>query len=401
MILKFHFRILVILGYLNVNMISLIIRVKNRSEVRFYSNLEKQLLKSKINKSGLLSSKLKSIISSQDIVNEIELALINKYYLNQTILNDQLETIVEYLIQNLMSTQKKLFLARLFSRFGFYYIQTIIEENVISTLQKEKFNNVYDFFLYYQISIFNGEINTQIFPFNSRKIIRFLNNFYKYEYISSFLNINNSKTKHLLILGPLRQTINFTHISKDVAIVKPVISEIEELKNSSLMSNVYLYFNTIKNKLSFNESNFVYVKSDTKESIKSFTNIKNLEIIDKYNNELLFNGYPMHLQRVLIERSINSTHQKFNLMYFNFYLDDKVYSEKYFSSIKSLSHTNHDERRVYIYRLAWHNLISNFRLSKSLYTKNVILKTKYTNKILNLSTKEYAKKLEKLFNTYD
>ena len=200
---------------------------------------------------------------------------------------------------------------------------------------------------------------------------------------------NDSKLftqKNIIIIGPLYNG-NYNFEKYDTIIF--IKSQPKEVLLKCSKKNIIVYFNSsnIRNK-NFKKFYDEYFNSVNLFKVKDQVNYDKCKLINK--NPFLLSGGPMMLQNILFDIIIKNP-SKIYISGFNFYCSEKMYNDNY-QSIKWY------EDVFYIRKsFALHDLISNFLFVKNIYLKNLIEADDLGTGVLNLTLKEYFKRIKNFY----
>jgi hypothetical protein len=206
-----------------------------------------------------------------------------------------------------------------------------------------------------------------------------------------------SSNESLCILGPLREISNLKEFSgKNIALIKPNHTELDLVFKDNL-GKTYLYTSEPLQNFELVDSNKYNVIFKNEKKIDN--NLINVTF--KNYSYLLVNGFPNAVQRVLFHQIFHTENKCFSVHYSTFYLSDNLYSPNYSRNKKDpddlkrfKSHQVHD----FVWRMGWHDLLSNFNFTKFLYQNNFLIgNSEFVEKVLKLSNDDYAEALERLY----
>lgn len=302
---------------------------------------------------------------------------------------------IDYLfIESKLSLEDYFLIAKYLSKLGHFSLANEIENLAKKKLLFDGFNSTHE--LFQTIKIFLYEQTNYVDSFLRRLGLK--THFIKYYNIHLLLNKLEknfeNRAEPIYILGPLREVNNInSFFKKDVALTRPNPLELD-LVYKGKFRKVFLY---------------------TKEPIDSFTDgvlnvadyvpqenakVKRFSFLLRF---LLINGYPSYIARVLLHQLFQTSNKHFSINYATFHLSKHLYSNNYSSNrIENLENIEFHEVNDLIWRLGWHDLLSNFRFSKFLYDSGLLINnSKITDDVLSLSVADYAIAMEKNYNTVE
>jgi hypothetical protein len=112
-------------------------------------------------------------------------------------------------------------------------------------------------------------------------------------------------------------------------------------------------------------------------------------------NYFVLNGLPYYLNSIILNWAI--IRRKISFVGVNFFIENVNYLPYYVYGVKNIESLNINEKRQFILEMSKHNLISNYRMMKDLFSNNVIIPDISIANIMEISLEEYALKLETLY----
>lgn len=280
-------------------------------------------------------------------------------------------------------------LSKYFSKLGRFVVAYEIDKDLELYLNLIKFDTIYSLFQKIKYILHVDSLNLEIYLSKLGLTSHFYNNYKINSLITKLKHSNIEKNSTMYILGPLRDlsALNILQ-NKIIAIIKPHENELKQL-NKFIYEKCYLY-----TAIPINED-YKFTSPTVNISDQYSKTTKHSNKIDYYSQFLLINGYPQHMQRVLIHQLFETDINFFYIDYFTFFLSDNHYSENIFSRpFMSLCDKTPSEIHELIWSKGWHDLISNFRFVKFLLENNLLETSKSVHEILSLSIGEYVVRME-------
>lgn len=287
-------------------------------------------------------------------------------------------------------------ISKYFSKLGYFELSNEIVKYVEGFFIENDYNSIYS--LFQKIKILLHYKSEELVPYLSR--LNLINHFNLFYHLDVFLNkLDDNKISHnnqLYVLGPLREEENlFSYKDKKIALIKPNPNEIE-LLNELNYSKCYLY--------SYSPISNILLTGDSVINVIDYHSKKNGQLVEKmnyYSQFLLINGYPQHLQRVLIHQLYETQNKYFSLDFVSFYLSDIQYSNNYLYPSKPISAKSNSEIQHFIWWNGWHDLIANFKFCKLLYEKGLLINNSdLVENIIRMDVDDYVYEMEKFYSFY-
>lgn len=295
---------------------------------------------------------------------------------------------------NRLRIDENFLLSKIFSKLGRFVLSYEIETRVIASVDSEKFKSIYELFQFIKVKFYNSPIDLKAY-LKELKLINHFNKFYSYDFFLNKLEEVdiNADIEKIHILGPLRDDLSdYKTKRKPLILIKPNLSEIEFIKSNKI-KNAYLYSHIPIMEFSKNRHGIINVVDYNKRN-----NSNHLITISYISNFLLLNGFPQHLQRVLLHQIFQTDNLNFNLNFFTFFLSDKQYSDNYLYNAKPISVRTPLELHRYVWGNGWHSFLSNFRFIKFIEKNGFISSdTKQMENLLKLNLAEYALQMERFY----
>ena len=304
--------------------------------------------------------------------------------------NSELSILNNQFNRKTLNVRDYFLLSKFLSKIGKFVLANKIDDKINSILMTMEFNSIYSLFQTIKFKLY----------FDTNYLKKYLEDLSLAKYFNKYYLLNNFLDKIefsrsfnegcLKVLGPLRENFS-TDITKDTyfALIKPNNSEINALKNIEF-SHCYLYsYEPITSILE--NSNRVSNVTDYRSESK----VKSVSSMNYYSQFILINGYPQHLQRVLIHQLFQTSNRYFSLDYISFYLSDKQYSENYLYPHKKISDKTKIEIHSFIWWNGWHNLLANYRFCKFLNENELFVEnSESVDELINLTVEQYAQEME-------
>lgn len=281
-------------------------------------------------------------------------------------------------------------LSKFLSKLGRFVLANRIDDMIKSIVMTMEFHSIYSLFQTIKFKLYYNTQSLETY-LEDYSLTNYFNKFYLINTLLDKVNFSlRSNEGYLKVLGPLRENFS-TDISKNsrFALIKPNINEINILNNLEF-NHCYLYsYEPLKNILDISNRVLNVIDYHSKSNDKSVLNM------NYYTQFLLINGYPQHLQRVLIHQIFQTPNIYFSLDYVSFYLSDKQYSENYLYPNKKISDKTKIEIHSFIWWNGWHELLANYRFCKFLNENKLFVKnSESVNELINLTVEQYAQEME-------
>ena len=391
---------IIIFGKFGIEIFHLSERINNRKSELFFRRFNK-------NDNSLISdSNLVKKIISKRIGGKVEDSfiefLVDAFKIRFDVQkNDDFHSRNQIHIKNMFTNnnlkiQDFYLISKYFSKLGFFIFSNEIVKHVEKNLTENDYFSIYSLFQKIKVML----------QYSPMELISYLQKLYLYNHFVNFFQLdvfinkfdNNHSTRKdiIYVLGPLREEKNlFNYHSKKVALIKPNIYETKLLSELSYR-RCYLYsYNPIPN-LAF--------AGDVNVNVIDYHSKKNGDLVDKmnyYTQFLLINGYPQHLQRVLIHQLFETPNNYFSLEFVSFYLSDVQYSTTYLYPSKPMSAQNNNEILEFIWWNGWHDLIANFKFCKLLYEKGFLINNSdLVENIIQMDIDKYVNQMEKFYSSH-
>jgi hypothetical protein len=295
-----------------------------------------------------------------------------------------------YFMQDL-DIQYHLLLSKLLSKLGQFVLAYEIEKKASEIILSKDFYSIFSLLQIVKIKLYDEKSDLEFYLY-SLKLTTHFNKFFHLNRFLEKLDLRKTNSNDLIyVLGPLRNNKDLTlFINNKIGIIKPSSSELDLITVNSFKS-CFLYSDypiDYKFDIEYPIINIVDHKLKHKDDL--------IHKMNYYSQFFLINGYPAHLQRLLIHQLIETENNFFGINFVSFYLSDVLYSDSYrWSSKKNSEKTNH-EIHHYIWGNGWHGLVSNFKFCKFLYRIGLLINNQDSVKqLLQLSIEDYALELEK------
>lgn len=386
-------------GFFGFEILSFSERIVNRRMNSFFSRLAYTkanrliLIQNRVKLNRVLSDKFSNKISSEFLSFIIEVIIGRENGIKVTHRYIDVSLVSNLINEKRMKIEDYFLLSKLLSKLGEFELAHEIDNRARFVLLSNGFYSIYS--LFQTIKCILQEEDLILLDYLSvNNLINHFNKFYK---INQFLNNVNCLKKEdvIYVLGPLRTMADYyNYRDKNIAVLKPRRDEVEFLLNIRY-KNCYLYtFKPIEFKIDVDPKLQNVYSHKSKEKSNNFSLSANY-----YNSFLILNGYPSGLSRALLHQVFETANNLFYVEFLNFYLSKDFYSDNYRDGRKNLGKMESTyEIKKFIWGIGWHDLLANFKFTKFLQTKKIIINSEFTGEVLNLSSEEYALALEKLFS---
>lgn len=389
------------LGFIGLELFSLSERIVNIRNTKFFNKFTSGSKESNKQEFILDYDFIKKTISKRFKKNKLDIEvieLLSKLFVSRVEGNkidisiSQKKLIIEGIINNELLELVDLFLlSKFFSKLGVFSVAEGIESHTLTNLEDgNSWSTVYELFQIIKLKLFK-DYNESLRLVTKFNLLRFMQKKYNFDDFQ-FLFTAKEVNPNYLILGPLRAEILDEEMDLNICmIIKPTETEMIRISSRPLINKLFLY--TIRKlRIDYLDLRNVINVVEYHDKHKGIVKIKhNL-------NFLLINGFPQHLQRLLLHQITDIKNHRFKIDYFSFHLSDVIYPPNHSSPEKILAELSNKQIHQKLWRDGWHDLLSNFRFSKYLYLANVISTTSDSlNEILQMNQETYAVKLEKLY----
>jgi hypothetical protein len=392
------FTIVKLFGYFRINLFILVDRVNNF----FFNRFFRKLYSKDFNTNPLQVKKIMSRfrVRSKPSTIAIDDILVNFFFNKTRIQDNSLKLEESRLLEGVkyLSFRKLMLLSSLFSRLGYFTLEVTIEKIAFDKLQLLKKVNIYELFCILKYSLYY-DVDYYLYIEKKYKIKSLLENQFKYHkiYIKNF-DKDDKEIDRIFLLGPLR-TINDLYLeeSNQLFLGKPSELEVDLIiqtkRKAILLSQAPIVFNPLGETLITNILETGYEKYRNPNHFRGYE-------VPRYVHYQLLNGYPMQVQRMILTLLLREKPRFIHASKMNMYLGNQIYAKNYLRFQDGLySNTlDFDSKKVLLWRMGWHSLISNFRFTKLLYLKGYLVPDKQLNEILSLSVEEYANRLDEIYS---
>jgi hypothetical protein len=383
------------MGIIGIDLLQVSEQINNFRANLFFNSLKRAGSSNEVKK--IIIKKFSKILRDEHI------EFINTSYINRMIRFDSNKSsqLVDFgsILYDCKRISDYFLLSKLLSRLGLFSYANLIEDITINCVLNNDFYSFYSLFQKLKITMYYDS-ESLLALIDQLRLSKHVNSFLKLNKMLEFFSNVEIERKKLTILGPLREMDLVKNHVGNIAIIKPNSDELDYICNQSI--NLYYTYTSRPHKnLNNLQNNFYNVVDIIKDKKTDFSGSDNLELIDKYLLRYLINGYPQHLQRLLLHQIHQGKFNQFGLHYFTFYLSDKLYSDNYSKNRFNNSFSSSiEEINNFVWGIGWHDLLANFRFIKILHKQGALKNNsvEITN-LLRMSVKDYANKLEKIYNT--
>lgn len=254
-------------------------------------------------------------------------------------------------------------------KYSYFYFAYELETIIINQLKENDKLNLSSAMIYLNFNLFENPTWVSNFYLRYPVLKKITPSKIITKILKSILTKEIKKTNY--ISGPTIDLINQKGKFKSYNFLKTNDLQFRKIINSKIgLKQVWIYFSKLEspdirlvNRESFKKINLVFDESG--KNIYSIPK-SNYSIIDRKLNYLLFNGFPFHVQRVILHLFLKESNNLFYLSGMNFHLGDlypkDYHGFKYFKEEYSFYQSIH----------AWHSFLSNFRFLKQLYNLNLV-----------------------------
>ena len=314
----------------------------------------------------------------------------HQYYTNKhSIESSLLEFSIKMNIKELYS------FSQFVSRLGLFSVSFELEEFAKSKLLSFGFNDFYSLLQYQKVLTYSqsnvsalmSSINTITFSVQNKTTTLLTR--------LASTNASDVDLDFINVMGPLREINSFDSKYHSVAITKPNKNEIDFLQKGSF-KEVFLYtYNPIVGNKCKIMNNVIDYRYNRMRLFKKFDG----DEIKFELNYLLINGYPQHIQRILLHQLFQVSRYRVLLSGVSFYTTNEIYSKSYSYQVRKLSEQTLQEKSLMVWNLGWHSLIANFRIIRLMLDKGHIELEPKLKEISKLSVREYARVIDSLYSS--
>lgn len=282
-------------------------------------------------------------------------------------------------------------LSKLLSKLGQFVFANILEKEASEILLSKGFYSYFSLLQIVKIKLYDEKSDLEYY-LSSLKLTNHFNKFFHLNRFLEKLDLSKIVTNDLTyVLGPLRRDKDLTlFFNKKLGIIKPSSSELDVI-NANSFKACYLYSDY---PVDYHFDVKYPIINIVDHNLRSENDL--IYEISYYSQFFLINGYPAHLQRLLIHQLIETENSFFGINYVSFYLSDELYSESYRWASKKNSEKSNQEIHHYIWGNGWHDLVSNYKFCNFLYRMGLLIdNSDSVEQLLQLSIEDYALELEK------
>ena len=227
-----------------------------------------------------------------------------------------------------------------------------------------------------------------------------------------FWKDNTHKVKSVFI-GPLINVSNYkpNNPTNSLIIPNPTEKLVKSIMNGLLEQEIVFAFREIRSLKSFSRESLEFIlkrklilekPNPLRFIIFKFIHLKLIDKLQKKGsdviwndyelNYIVFNGLPFYVHSILINSIENNLFVTLDGI--NFFAEKEIYSASYRYALKSINEFSKSELKKFNNELADHNLISNYRLLKTMeYNKQFLCSTS-VEPYINFSISDYSSRLE-------
>jgi len=306
-------------------------------------------------------------------------------------------------------------ISTLLQSIGAFRLAFQIEDFSIRRLLYSRKKSIFDLIFYVQLISFKflnsyrfiEEIGfTKIFPYN------------QYKAMEHFWTQTKASEKSDLFIGPLTNIDKVIKLNNNLIIPNPSLETYRILVKYQISKNLYfairepsMFKPLMKLESIFHDKVGFIIEEPSLIRQISLAKIYERYIIFKIKknkqiyfnryvlNYFVLNGLPYYLNSIILNWGILK--KKISFIGVNFFIENVNYLPYYVYGVKDIESLNINEKRQYILEMSKHNLISNYRMMKDLFSNNVIIPDTSIANILEISLEEYALRLETLYYQHE
>lgn len=404
LLINYKISLIRIIGFFGVDLLRISERIINKKNNYFFNAF---ISKSDQKDFTLDEDFVRNLISKRFKYKHLHdelISILTKLYLlrishKREILESSKMKALENLVINseVLSIEERFFISKFLSRLGLFSVANCIENKIF--YKSKSFSNIstiYDIFQIVKIELYSNPREFESY-LKKIKLYKHMDKFFNISLIMDLFVVNFKETNKLsnLILGPLRDQVQYDDLlNYNCMLVKPNKYELNKIDLTNLINKLYLYVHKTYSPEYINLANVINVVeySDRVTSTSTLT-------MSYSSNFYLINGFPHHLQRVLLHQILEKKQRRFLIDHFSFYLSHVLSSPNYLFPQKNVEKMTHQELNHLIWHHGWHDLLSNFRFGLFLHDNDIIeSRSELLSNILDMSVEEYALNLEKLYS---